>query len=135
MPPAGGTGTQFFLKIDNIEGESTVKGHEKEIELLSWSWGETSQQLPAGSNAQGKVTMQDVHVEMAVSKASPKLFQACTRGENLKSALLTGQRGMANKAQYLKITFSELWVTSYQSGTLSDEKGTATDRVSFNFAR
>ena len=29
----------FFLKIDGIEGESTQKGHEKEIEIQSWSFG------------------------------------------------------------------------------------------------
>ena len=31
----------YFLKIDGIEGESQDSKHSKEIELESWSWGET----------------------------------------------------------------------------------------------
>ena len=29
-----------YLKIGDIKGESTGKGHEGQIEILSWSWGE-----------------------------------------------------------------------------------------------
>ena len=28
-------GFDVFLKLDGIDGESTIKGHEKEIELVS----------------------------------------------------------------------------------------------------
>ena len=29
----------MFLKVDGIDGESLLKGHEKEIDVLAWSWG------------------------------------------------------------------------------------------------
>lgn len=32
----------FFLKIDGIKGESTDKAHKGEIEIESFSWGETN---------------------------------------------------------------------------------------------
>ena len=31
----------IFLKIDDVKGESAVKGHEASMEILSWSWGMT----------------------------------------------------------------------------------------------
>ena len=32
----------FFLKVDGIEGESQDSKHKGEIEVVSWSWGETN---------------------------------------------------------------------------------------------
>ena len=32
----------FFLKIDGIEGESQDKTHKNEIQLESWSWGQSN---------------------------------------------------------------------------------------------
>jgi len=29
----------MFLKIDGVEGESRDETHQKEIDILSWSWG------------------------------------------------------------------------------------------------
>ncbi|HEY7575111.1 MAG TPA: type VI secretion system tube protein Hcp, partial [Thermoanaerobaculia bacterium] len=31
--------TDYFLKIDGIEGESQDGKHKGEIDVLSWSWG------------------------------------------------------------------------------------------------
>ena len=68
--------TDFFLKIDGIEGESTDGKHKGEIDLLSWSWGETQSGAHAagGGGGAGKVSMQDFHFTMTVNKATPKLF-------------------------------------------------------------
>ena len=32
----------YFLKIAGIDGESTADGHKGEIDLESWSWGESN---------------------------------------------------------------------------------------------
>ena len=42
-------GSDYLLKIKTIDGESKQKGHEKWIELQSWSWGESN----AGSSGLG----------------------------------------------------------------------------------
>jgi type VI secretion system secreted protein Hcp len=34
-------GVDMFLKIDGIQGESTDNSHKDEIELLSYTWGES----------------------------------------------------------------------------------------------
>jgi type VI secretion system secreted protein Hcp len=36
----------YFLKIDGIPGESTDSKHKDEIDVLSWSWGETQETAP-----------------------------------------------------------------------------------------
>ena len=42
----------YFLKIDGIKGESGDSKHKDEIDVLSWSWGETQQ----GASGQGRTT-------------------------------------------------------------------------------
>ena len=43
----------YFLKIDQIEGESKDSKHANELQLLSWSWGE-SNSGSAGNQTSGK---------------------------------------------------------------------------------
>ena len=52
-----------------------------EIELESWSWGETNSgtSQAGGGSGTGKVTMQDFHFVMKVNKASPKLILGCAQ--------------------------------------------------------
>ena len=51
----------YFLKIDGIDGESTDNKHKNEIDVLSWSWGETQSGTMAGGGGggAGKVAMQE----------------------------------------------------------------------------
>lgn len=125
----------YFLKIDGIEGESQSAMHKGEIDLESWSWGET-QSHPAGvggGGAGGKVTMSDFHFTTPFSKASPKLFLNCAEGSHIKAAWLTAHRGAGKAADYfLKWTFSDLLISSYQTGAAED---IPVDQVSLNFAK
>ena len=74
--------TDYFLKIDGIEGESQDSKHKNEIHLESWSWGE--QQMgthsAGGGGGAGKVSMNDFSFAMKVNKASPKLLLSCASG-------------------------------------------------------
>src|SRR5690349_17049726 len=109
----------YFLRIDGIPGESTDVKHKDEIEVLSWSWGEThpaSAAAGSGGGA-GKVDMGDFGVVARVSKASPALLLACASGKHLKSAVLAGRRG-GGKAQgdFLTFSLADVLVSSYQTG-------------------
>jgi type VI secretion system secreted protein Hcp len=125
----------YFLKIDGIEGESQNAMHKGEIDLESWSWGETHAH-PAGVGAgagAGKVTMSDFNFTTKLSKASPKLFLKCAEGSHIKAAWLMAHRGAGKAADYfLKWTFSDLLISSYQTGAAED---VPVDQVSFNFAK
>src|SRR5690242_1143419 len=128
----------YFLQIDGIAGESTSAKHKGAIDLLSWSWGETNA-APHGAgrgSGAGKATIHDLQFASPVSKASPALFQTCATGQHFKEATLSAQRG-AGKAvgDFLTWTFSDVLVTSYQSGGTESADAPPIDSVSLNFSK
>ena len=127
----------FFLKIEGVDGESGDSKHKGEIELESWSWGETQvgAHSAGGGGGAGKVQMQDIHITTRVSKASPKLMQACATGEHYKKAVLTCRKAGKEQQEYLKITFSDLLVSSFQIGGSAGSSILPTEQVSLNFAK
>jgi len=126
----------YFLKIDGIEGESTDAKHKAEIDLESWGWGATqsgTMQYGGGGGA-GKVAMQDFHFVMRHSKASPKLMLACASGEHIKKATLTCRKAGKDQQEFMKIEFSDLLVSSFQTGGSANGIN-PTDQVTLNFAK
>jgi type VI secretion system secreted protein Hcp len=126
----------YFLKLDTIQGESPDSKHKNEIEILSWSWGEVNKGTHAGGGGggAGKVSMQDISFVSPTSKASPKLFLACATGQHIKEALLTCRKAGKQQQEYLKIKFTDLLVSNYQTGgTASDVL--PSDQFSLNFTK
>jgi type VI secretion system secreted protein Hcp len=125
----------YFLKIDGIDGESRDAKHKNEIEVLSWSWGESAPVgHPGGGSAAGKVQVQDFHFTTRFSKASPPLLLACASGKELKSALLTARKAGDKGIEYLTFSLSDLLVSSYQTGGTEGVE-VPMDSVSLNFAK
>lgn len=111
--------TDYFLKLegDVFKGESSDDTHKDEIDVLSWSWGETNTAaVSSGGLGAGKVMMQDFNVVMNCCKATPELMLACAAGTHIKSALLTCRRAGDKPVEYLKITMTDCIVSSYQTG-------------------
>jgi type VI secretion system secreted protein Hcp len=126
----------YFLKIDGVEGESTDDKHKGEIDVESWSWGETQSGTSAagGGGGAGKVSMQDFHFVMRLNKASPKLMLACATGDHLKSATLVCRKAGGDQQEYMKIVMSDLLVSSYQTGGSSGDV-VPIDQISLNFSK
>ena len=126
----------YFLKITDIPGESADSKHKDEIDLESWSWGEANSGSHAtgGGGGAGKVAMQDFHFTMRVNKASPKLFLACAQGTHIKEALLTCRKAGKEQQEYLKIKFSDLLISTYQTGG-SNGDVVPVDQIAFNFSK
>src|SRR5688572_7292738 len=128
----------YFLKIKGIDGESgDAHGNKNEIELESWSWGETNAGTMAhgGGGGAGKVSMQDFHFVMRHGKASPKLFLACATGEHIGDAVLTCRKAGKTPQTFLKVTFTDLLVSSYQTGGSGASDILPVDQVSLNFGK
>ena len=55
-------GVDVFLKVGDIQGESTDAKHAGEIEVVSWAWGilQTGSIAPAGGGGAGRVTFTDL---------------------------------------------------------------------------
>jgi type VI secretion system secreted protein Hcp len=126
----------YFLKIDGIEGESTDSKHKNEIDVESWSWGETQGGTfeSRGGGGAGKVVMQDFHFVTRVNKSSPKLLLACAAGQHIKSAVLTCRKAGGEQQEYLQYKMSDLLVSSYQAGGSTGDV-VPTDQISLNFSK
>jgi type VI secretion system secreted protein Hcp len=127
----------FFLKVDGIEGESLNARHAGEIDVLSWSWGETnasSMSSGSGGLGAGRASVSDFHFMTRFSKASLKLMQACASGRHIRSAELTGS-DPSGPGDYLAVRMSDLIVSSYQTTANSGEATMPTDAVSLSFSK
>src|SRR5918996_4117531 len=129
--------SDYFLKIDGVQGESTDTKHKGEIDVESWSWGETNaggHAGPAGAGS-GKVTVQDLSFVMRYNKASPALLLACASGKHLKSAVLTARKAGKQQQEFLVYTLTDVLVSSYQTGGSTHDPEGPIDQVSLGFAR
>jgi len=127
----------YFLKIDGMQGESTDSKHKNEIELESFSWGASQPAAAAqlSGRGAGKVSMEDFHVVKRVDKASPKLMLACASGEHVKSAVLTCRKAGKEQQEYLKITLSDVLVSSYRASGSAGSDVVPMEEVSLNFSK
>ena len=131
--------TDFFLKIDGIPGESEDKSHAGEIDVLSFSWGASNTGTSAygGGAGSGKVNIQDFHFTMKYNKASSLVFLHCANGKHIPTAKLSLRKstGDGGQKEYMVYTFTDLVITSYQTGASGGGDPIATESISFNFAK
>ena len=127
----------YFLKIDGVKGESKADKHKDEIDIESFSWGATQSGTFAlgGGGGAGKVSMQDFHFTMPVNKASPALFLCCAQGDHVKNAVLTCRKAGKEQQEFMKVTMSDILVSSFQTGGHGSGDVVPTDQISLNFAK
>ena len=128
--------TDYFLKIDGIPGESKADKHQNEIDVLSWSWGETQPATASfgGGAGASRANMEDFGFTMHMSTATPKLIEACATGTHIKSAILICRKAGKEQQEYLKFTFTDCLISSYQTGG-SDSSIIPIDQISINFSK
>ena len=81
------------------------------------------------------MSMQDFHFVKKLDKSSPKLFLATATGEHIKTAKLTCRKAGEQPLEYLRWSFSDLLVSSYQTSGSGQENSTPTDSFSLNFTK
>src|SRR5262245_26811220 len=125
-----------FLKIDDVEGDSDDRNHKGEIDVQSFSWGESQAGTggAGGGGGTGRVSFQDFHFTMLVNKASPVLMAACATGKHFKEAKLTCRKGGGGGVEFLTIKMNDILVSSYQTaGNTGDD--VPVDEIGLNFAK
>lgn len=126
-----------FLKLDGIDGGSTVAKHKGEIDVDTFSWSESQSGSPtagAGGGA-GKVVMQDFRLVMKISKASPKLMLACATGQHIKSAVLSCEKTGARPLVFFKVTMSEVLLSSYHNTGAGNSDILPMDQIALQFGK
>lgn len=137
VPIPEDSSSEFFLKLDGVEGESRDKDFARQIEVLSWSFGTSSSVDPiltSGGAAPGKSKPTQLTFVARTSKASPKLFQLVATGKRVKQGVLTARRMGAEPVAYLEVTLQDVRVTSYQVAP-GEVDGHPLDVVQVEYAR
>ncbi len=122
----------YFLKLDSINGESEDSNHKNEITVLSFSWGgtQTTSVAGTGGSGAGKVSLSEFSIMKNYDSASPLLFKSMLTGTHVKTGTLTANKAGGNGKPFLKIDFTELYVTSQQASGSSE---IPTESVSFSY--
>jgi len=103
----------IFLKLDGIAGESTVKGHEKEIVVLSY---EHAVEVPVihsaggGGAIAGRAKFSGVRFRKDVDAASIPMLLACASGLHINKARFTFRRSVAG-FEFYKVTLEDVLLT------------------------
>jgi len=126
------------IKIGKITGESTIKNHAGEIDVLSWNWG-LSQSASAHSGSgggSGSADVKDLTFTKYVDSASPALLQQCFKGSNQGETVLTVLKASGQDAlAFVRITMEgTVIISSVNVGDpLPNDRYSET--VSLNFSR
>jgi len=124
LPGVSFAAVDMFLKIDNVQGESEDDTHRNEIDVLSWSWG-------ASSNGRS-TCIQDVSVTKWVDLSSPTLLMGQIMGKVYDEATLTVRKAGEQPLEYIVINFKNVSITSISTGGSGGEDR-LTENISFNF--
>ena len=115
----------MFLEIKEVPGESMKKGHEGQIDIVSFSFGAVQHGSFARGGAgggSGKAEFQDISIVKEVDKSSPKLFQACAAGTHFPKATIFVRKAGDKPLEYYKVELKDLIVSSVQnSGSSSGD--------------
>jgi type VI secretion system secreted protein Hcp len=102
----------IFVKLDGIDGESTVRGHENETVVLSYEQGidHPAPPLAGAGAAAGRPTFSGVRFRKPVDKGSIPLLLACAAGSHIRDARFAFRRPAAG-LDFYKVILGEVLVT------------------------
>ena len=129
-----GQGTRVQLRIDDIQGESTLTGHTNEIEILSYSNGISSCiQGSSGSikTTSCKPTASDLTVMTQMDRSTIQLQQALVSGKVIPTADLTYIKTGETSLEFYKIHIENVRVDAVQESG-SNEKPTVSVSLSYS---
>jgi type VI secretion system secreted protein Hcp len=128
----------MFLKIDGIPGESADVSHKEWIQIESFSWGVSNpgSLSTGGGGGTGKAQITPLGVTKKVDKASPLLMLAVCTGKEVVDVTLHVRTSGGDKSEpFYEIKFSDVLVSSFQSGGSNGAEERPTESVSFNFSK
>jgi type VI secretion system secreted protein Hcp len=115
--------TTTYIKFDGIAGESIDKAHPGEIEVHSWNWGLSNAGVAGGAgggSGTGKADPHHLSFDHRYDKASPLLAKSCASGKHIKSVILSARKAGEGQKDQLKITLSDVLITSCSLGDRGD---------------
>ena len=127
----------YFLKMQGVEGETDDSVHRGEIEVESWSFGESQAgtSMYGKGSGTGRVSMQDFMFTKRMDKASPKLALYCCNGQVTQECLLTARKagGASGPQEYFRVRFKDVIISSYQTTGSASTDIVPREQITFNF--
>ena len=126
----------FLSFVPEIKGESADQTHKDQIDVLAWSWGlaNSGTTQVGGAGGAGVASFRDLSLTKYVDKASPALMQKCANGGHMTEATLIVRKAGTTPIEYIKITMTEVMVTSVSTGGSGGEDR-LTENITLNFAK
>jgi type VI secretion system Hcp family effector len=114
----GGAGTAsadgtLYMKIDNLQGETTVRGREGQTQLNSFAFGaSTNAAVGATGGGVGKPSFAPVTVTKMFDSISPDTFKNLATGKKYTSIIIELVKGGELQQTYVRYTFTDSFITS-----------------------
>lgn len=124
--------TDFYLNIGGVKGgDAVVKGYERQISVLSWSWGVSSTSTAQGGP--GQVFLQDLSWTQSANASLVELFgflvdPSIQPGQATLSAVSTGAGGY----NFFQAIFDNNYVSSISMGGTAGEPSPGTANVTMS---
>jgi type VI secretion system secreted protein Hcp len=119
-----------------VQGESSLKGYEKKIELLSFSHGVAMQitgDVSHNERTSGKPHHQDMTVTKYLDAASPVLNQACCEGKTFPQVDIVIGRNVDGKViELMRYTMKNVLISSIAVGGGGGDKPVETVTLNYN---
>jgi type VI secretion system secreted protein Hcp len=109
----------WFLAVAGLTGDSTVEGHENELEVDAWRWGISQVRSPAGG-ATGRPVISDLGLTIASTGGALQLIDLCATGRIIQTAELIGVRAGGSPFTFLRYEMQRLTVTGVSQTTADD---------------
>ena len=110
--------TNIYIKFEGPEakGESTVKNHKDQIEVLSWSHGFSQPTSPtrstAGSGTVEKANHSDFSFTKYLDSSTDDILKICWAGDQVDKVTLEAYRADKADVAYLTIEMEKVIVSS-----------------------
>ena len=127
----------LLMKFDpSVEGTSTLDKYAKQIELLSFSHGVAMQITGDISNTErtsGKPNHQDFTITKYLDQASPKLNEACCKGDIFKEAkVVVARNDKGAVLPLIEYTLKNVVLSSISVGGGGGDKPVETVTMNYN---
>jgi type VI secretion system Hcp family effector len=140
LAPSAHAAVILVLKLDGIDGESTIIGHEKEIVVTSVSFS-IEQATMIGKDASatggagaGSAMFAPLVITKNSDRSSPLLFLRSALGSSIKSAKLSFlmPNGSGQPVEFFSIRLSGVFLSKYAVATSNGDEANQ-EEISINY--
>jgi type VI secretion system secreted protein Hcp len=122
----------IHLKLEGVEGESAQKGHEKEIEIESWSWGVSNPvNMGGGGMGAGKASFQGIHISKSYDKSTSVMAKKAATGTHFATAVITQRKAGGDQQDFFVITLKQVFIENISVNARED--GSVSEQVTLAY--